>query len=131
MIALMKDLNDDNFMIYAIKNYNTTNGFMSELEEELKRIKYVKRLIKKYKLVGELKERLILNHIIILANIFGVRPTVRMLFAKIEPEHHQILKTFLMFLNYLPTTIEGVNGTDIDITRLKIDVFVAKRLRNI
>ena len=130
MIALMKDLNDDNFMIYAIKNYNTSNGFMSELEEELKRIKYVKRLIKRYKATGELKERLILNHLIVLGNVFGVEPCVKMLFYKIDKEDFEILETFLLFLNHMPKVIVGIRGVNLISSDISIDLFVAKRLRD-
>ena len=61
---MILDLNDDNFMFYAMKAYESPKCIMSEFEEDLKRIKYVKRLIKRYKATGEIKERLILNHII-------------------------------------------------------------------
>ena len=66
---MIENLNDDNFIIYAMKAYDRPNCVMSEFEEDLSRIKYVKRLIKRYKTTGELKERLILNHIIVLSNV--------------------------------------------------------------
>jgi len=78
----MMNLNDENFIMYAIKAYNKPNCVMSEFEEDIKRIKYIKRLIKRYSITGDLKERLILNHIIILSNVFGIEATVRMLFLK-------------------------------------------------
>ena len=96
---MFDNLNDDNFLIYAMKAYESPNTILSEFEDDLKRIKYVKRLIKKYKLTGDLRERLILNHIIVLSNVFGVEPTVRMLFFKFDEEDYHILKTFLLFLN--------------------------------
>ena len=86
--------------MFAIKAYNKPNCIMSEFEEDIKRIKYVKRLIKKYVVTGDLKERLILNHIIILSNVFGIEATVRMLFLKLDEKHYPILKTFLLFLNH-------------------------------
>ena len=128
---MIDDLNDDTFMIYAMKSYDSPKCIMSEFEEDLKRIKYVKRLIKRYKTTGELKERLILNHIIILSNVFGTRNAVRMLFYRIDEEDHSILKTFLLFLDYMPDVIAGIKGKNIYSGDIKIDLFVGKRLRDI
>ena len=128
---MIDDLNDDTFMIYAMKSYDSPKCIMSEFEEDLKRIKYVKRLIKRYKTTGELKERLILNHIIILSNVFGTRNAVRMLFYRVDEEDHPILKTFLLFLDYMPDVIAGIKGKNIYSGDIKIDLFVGKRLRDI
>jgi hypothetical protein len=128
---MIEDLNDENFMIYAMKCYDSPNCIMSEFEEDLKRIKYIKRLIKRYKTTGELKERLILNHIIILSNVFGTRNAVRMLFFKLDEQDYQILKTFLMFLDYMPNYITGIRGKDIWSRNISVDLFVGKRLRDI
>lgn len=128
---MIDNLIEDNFMIYAMKAYDKPNCIMSEFEEDLKRIKYVKRLIKRYKVTGNLKERLILNHIIILTNVFGVEPTVRMLFYKTDPNDYEILKTFLIFLNFMPKIIFGINGKNIHSSDISVDLFVGKRLRNI
>lgn len=128
---MIENLNEDNFLIYAAKAYDRPNAVMSEFEEDLNRIKYIKRLIKRYKINGELKERLILNHIIILSNVFGVEATVRMLFFKLEEEDYDILKTFLLFLNYMPKTIRGVRGRNIHSADVTINIFVGKRLRDI
>jgi hypothetical protein len=127
---MIENLCDDNFLIYAMKSYDKPNCIMSEFEEDLKRIKYVKRLIKRYRLSGNLKERLILNHLIILANVFGVEASVRMIFYRFDREDFDILKTFLMFLNYMPTTVGGIRGTNIYSGDITIDLFVAKRLRD-
>lgn len=127
---MIENLCDDNFLIYAMKAYDKPNCIMSEFEEDLKRIKYVKRLMKRYRLTGDLKERLILNHLIILANVFGVEASVRMLFYRFDREDFDILKTFLMFLNYMPTTVGGIRGTNIYSGDITIDLFVAKRLRD-
>ena len=126
---MFDNLNDDNFLIYAMKAYESPNTILSEFEDDLKRIKYVKRLIKKYKLTGDLRERLILNHIIVLSNVFGVEPTVRMLFFKFDEEDYHILKTFLLFLNYMPQVVQNVNGKPIISGNVTIDLFVAKKLR--
>ena len=128
---MIDNLNDENFMIYAMKCYDSPNCIMSEFEEDLKRIKYIKRLIKRYKTTGELKERLILNHIIILSNVFGTRNAVRMLFYKLDEQDYQILKTFLLFLGYMPDSITGIRGKNISSHSVSIDLFVGKRLRDI
>ena len=128
---MIENLSDYNFMIYAMKAYDKPNCIMSEFEEDLKRIKYVKRLIKRYKATGELKERLILNHIIILSNVFGVEATVRMLFYKLDEDDFEVLKTFLLFLNFMPKIVRGVGSKDILSSDVSVDLFVGKRLRDV
>jgi hypothetical protein len=128
---MIENLNDDNFIIYAMKAYDRPNCVMSEFEEDLSRIKYVKRLIKRYKTTGELKERLILNHIIVLSNVFGIEPSARMLFFKIDKEDYDILKTFLLFLNYMPRHINGISGNHYNSADIGIDIFVGNRLSNL
>ena len=127
---MIDNLCDDNFLMYAMKAYDKPNCIMSEFEEDLKRIKYVKRLIRRYRLTGELKERLILNHIIVLANVFGIESAVKMLFFKFDEEDYDILKTFLVFLNYMPKVITGIKGRTIHSADIWVDVFVGKRLRD-
>jgi hypothetical protein len=128
---MIDNLCDDNFLIFAMKSYDKPNVIMSEFEEDLKRIKYIKRLIKRYRSTGDLKERLILNHIIILGNVFGVHSTVRMLFFKLDREDYDILKTFLLYLNYMPKIVNGIRGKDINSSDVSVDLFVGKRLRDI
>lgn len=128
---MIENLNDDNFMLYAMKSYDKPNCIMSEFEEDFKRIKYVKRLIKRYKITGELKERLILNHIIVLTNVFGVEPAVRMLFYKIDESDYHTLKTFLLFLNFMPRYINGIKGRYINSADISVDVVVGKRLQEL
>jgi len=86
-----------------------------EFKEDLNRIKYIKRLLLKYKKDEYLKERLILNHIITLQNMFGAYNTTRILFYKIPSSLHSYLKTFLFYLNYIPSYIPEVNLLDIPI----------------
>jgi len=128
---MVNNLNDDNFMLYAMKAYDKPNAIVSEFEEDLKRIKYVKRLINRYKDTGELKERLILNHIIILSNVFGVESTVRMLFYKLDVGDYIILKTFLLFLNFMPKYINGIGGKYINSSDIGIDVIIGKKLQDL
>ena len=128
---MIDNLTDDNFLIYAIKAYTNPNCIMSEFEDDLKRIKYVRRLIKRYKTAGELKERLILNHIIVLSNVFGTEAAVRMLFFKVDSSDYSVLKTFLLFLNYIPKLVRGIRSSNIDTSTITIDLFVANKLRTI
>ena len=128
---MIENLCDDNFMIYAMKSFDKPNCIMSEFEEDLKRIKYVKRLIRRYRVTGEMKERLILNHLIVLSNVFGIESSVKMLFYKLDREDYDILKTFLIFLNFMPKVISGIRGINIHSADISIDFFVAKKLRTI
>jgi hypothetical protein len=127
------DLNDDNFMFLAIKAYDKPNVCTFEFSEDFKRIKYIKRLIGKYKQSGDIKERLILNHIIVLANVFGVEFTTRMLFYKLDGGHHSVLKTFLVYLKYIPEnhSIHTINGSVMHINDVELDLNIADKLRRI
>ena len=91
---MLDDLNDDNFTIYAMKCYSSPNCIMSEFESDIKRTKYLKRLFRRYKVTKSLKERLILNHLILLNNVFGPEPTAKILFYRIDERDYDILKTF-------------------------------------
>ena len=107
-------LNNDNFFLYATKMYNNSScSGVDEFYEDLSRIKYIKRLLIRFKKGGELKERLVLNHIIILQNIFGVEASVRILFFKLNPELYSPLKSFLVYLNYLPVYCPEASIDDI------------------
>lgn len=128
---MFNEINDENFTMFAIKAYNKPNGIISEFEEDIRRIKYVKRLIKKYQTTGKIKERLLLNHIIILSNVFGVESTVRMLFFKLEESYYPILKTFLLFLGMMPNIIYGINGKTINSKDITVDIMIGNKLRNI
>lgn len=128
----MLDLNDGNFLIYAAKHYDRPHILQSEFEDDLKRIKYIKRLLRKYKQTGEFKERLILNHVIILGNVFGVEATVNMLFFKIDIDDYPQLKTILMFLNYMPTNLKSsFNKYYIRQEEIPIDYKIVNILRTI
>lgn len=128
----MMDLNDDNFHIYAAKHYDRPHIISTEFEDDLKRIKYVKRLLKKYRMTGEIKERLILNHIIVLSNVFGTEASVHMLFYKCDPDDFAALKTMLLFLNFMPSYFRVTfNGRFLQQEAITVDIEIAKRLRNI
>ena len=96
------ELNDNNYLLFAIKNYENPQAITKEdFEDDLKRIKYVKRLFKRYKHTGELRTHLILNHLIVLFNVFG-DATVPLLFFKLDEELWSSVKSFLMFLKRIP-----------------------------
>lgn len=109
-------LNEGNFLIYAMHHYdNPQCHSLAEFEEDLKKFLYLKKLLSRYKNNGELRERLILNHIIVLYNIFGDAAT-KMLFYKIEENCWDILVTFLVYLDRMPETIPEFNIKLSDIT---------------
>ena len=96
-------LTPENINMFAMKHYDNP-PFVDEQEflDDMKRFKYLKRLFRKYDTSGELKVRLIVNHIIILSNVFGVDATTTLLFFKIERNHWPLLKTFLVYLQFMP-----------------------------
>ena len=128
---LLDDLNDENFLIFAIKSYNVKHYAMSEFEEDMCRIKYLKRLFRQYRKKKNLKERLIINHIICLSNVFGVESTVKILFFKIDSVDYIALKTFLLYLNFMPDKIHGIRGKTIVSSDLPVDLSIANVLRKI
>lgn len=123
------ELTQDTFLLYAAQHYNNPScTSIKEFDGDLKRFKYIKRLLKRYKKSGTLSERLVLNHLILLHNVFGVA-LVPMLFLKFEMEFWPQIKTFLVYLNYLPERFQidkQVNETDIE-----LDVNVINKLRKI
>jgi hypothetical protein len=124
---MKQKLTNDNFILYATKMYtNPSCTNINEFYEDLSRIKYIKRLLLRFKKGGELKERLILNHIIILQNIFGVEASVRILFFKLNTELHSPLKSFLEYLKYLPTYCP-----EADIEQIQQDHRIDKILREL
>ena len=123
------ELTEQTFLIYASKHYdNPQCSSYEEFEDDLKRIQYLKRLFNRYESSGELKERLILNHIIVLYNCFGLAAT-NILFLKLE-EHSKVLKPFLLKLNFMPDFVayskKRVLNTDI-----AMDANVIEKIRNI
>jgi hypothetical protein len=113
---IFNELNEDNFLLFAIKNYENPQAVTKEdFEKDLNHFKYIKRLLKRYKREGELKTHLLLNHFIILYNIFG-EATTPMLFFKIEKELWSVLKSFIIFLNRLPEYPKsGIHDIQVDL----------------
>ena len=99
---IFNELNEDNFLLFAIKNYENPQAVTKEdFDRDLNHFKYIKRLLKRYKNSGQLKTHLLLNHFIILYNIFG-EATTPMLFFKIERELWSAMKSFIVFLGRFP-----------------------------
>ena len=128
---MFDNLNDDNFILYAVKSYNSPHCIMSEFEGDIKRTKYLKRLFRRYKVTKSLKERLILNHIILLNNVFGAEATSRILFYKIDERDYDILKTFLSYLSIMPDEIYGIRGKKILSSEIPINTDVLEVLKSI
>lgn len=124
-------LTDKNCVEYAIAAYSRPNAILSEFDDDYKRLKYVVRLIKKYDNSGIFKDRLILNHTIILINVFGSKAAVRLLFLKVNEKYWPVLKTILAFLYVLPTNIRGINGKDIKVKDITMDPNIITILRSI
>ena len=127
----MINLDDDNVLLYAIKAYDKLNYVKSEFEEDYKTFRYVKRLLQRYRSSGELRENLILNHINLIYNLFGVEAGTRLLFFKIDAEDYSSLKTFLVFLNLMPENVRGIRGKDIHTGDISVDMRIADVLRKI
>jgi hypothetical protein len=120
-------LDDDNFIMYAMKVYdNPQCSSLEEFYEDLGKIKYVKKLLRKYVKTGDIKERLILNHLIVFNNVFGPEATTRIMFLKLEPDLHSALKTFLFFLNILPEHIP-----ETELRFIPIDTNIERLLKDI
>ena len=120
---MYETINPNNVLMYAIKHYeNPQCEGEKEFEDALKRFKYIKRLLRKYQDTGILKETLLLNHLIVLHNVFSVTPCVTLLLYKIQEEYWPVLKAFLIFLNSI---------TEDELTHIKEDKKVLKILRKI
>lgn len=120
---MFDELNEDNFFHYASSNYNYKYcKTIQDFNEDLDRFKYIKRLLTRYLEKDELRERLILNHIIVIGNMFGVKPATRMLFFKMEPHHYPAIKTFLIYLNFI---------SDDTFSEIPLDQTIVHKLREL
>lgn len=121
-------LNESNFLLYAMHHYDNTQCYsLAEFEDDLKKFLYLKKLISRYKNNDDLKERLILNHIIVLYNLFG-DVTTKMLFYKVDKDCWNILVSFLVYLDRMPETIPDYN---IILSEIVLDETVIAKLRKI
>ena len=97
-----KILTSETIDIFAKRHYDNRGASQEEFDDDMNRFKYLKRLFRKYDTSKEFKSRLIINHIIVLANVFGIEAATTLLFFKVDKQHWSILKTVLIFLNYMP-----------------------------
>jgi len=123
------DLTNENVMMYAIKAYDKPSCVMSEFKDDMKKFNYLKRLFKRYRKLGEVKEQLILNHIVVLYNVFGAEVVARLLFLKVAKDDYSTLKTYLLFLSCMPEKVKGIKGNDIISSDIPVDMTIAEILR--
>ncbi len=128
---LFDNLTNDNVLMYAIKAYDKPNCIMSEFQEDMKRFNYLKRLFQRYRKYDELREQLVLNHLIVLYNVFGPDVATRLLFYKMSKDDYSALKTYLLFLSCMPEKVRGIKGQDIISSEIPVDMQVAETLRKI
>ena len=120
---IFNELNEDNFLLFAIKNYQNPQAVTrDDFEKDLNHFRYIKRLLNRDKSTGELSERLILNHLIVIFNVFGYDAGLDILELKIELDHWTTLKPFLIFLKAIKNDMY---------TNIEMDKLVVERLRNI
>lgn len=125
------DLNEANALIYAAKHYDNPHFFDTvEFYEDLSRFKYLKKLFGRYEESGELNERLVLNHLIVIYNVFGVEAATKLLFLKMD-NYGSYLKPFLLLLNFLPDVIYNVEGRNIVTSEIVMDPKIVEKLRQI
>ena len=124
----MEVLNDKNFMLYAAKFYDNKNCVdILEFHDDLNRIKYLKRLFKKYKETGDIKVQLVINHLIVIYNVFYPQAATKMLAFKLD-EYLYYLKPFLLYLSFWPKRIELTDKVILD-SGVGQDEFIIKQLR--
>lgn len=128
---MFHELNDSNFLLYCAKNYNNIHCHSTdEFLDDLKRIKYIKKTLTKYKTTGIIDDRLVLNHLIILNNMFGPEVLCRIIFLKME-KYLELIKPFLLSLNLLPTIIYNIKGQNINTDTVSMDAGIINKLRRI
>ena len=123
MMKIFDELNNKNFRLFAANNYNNPECTdVEEFKQDISRFKYLKRLLTRYDEHGELQERLILNHLIVLHNVFGIEACHKMIMYKIQEQHHNIIKTFIIYLHYLTENI---------MVEIPMDPTIVEVLRNL
>lgn len=126
-----ENVSDDNAILYAAKVYENSQC-LTEMEfgEDYKRFDYVKRLCSRYLQVGTMSPRLMLNHLVLLLNVFGVEATVRLVFLRCnEPQMYRVVKPFLLYLNVLPLVVRGIEGSDIYTDPIPLDLELLEQIR--
>jgi len=125
------NLDSENIMMYAVKAYDKPNCIMSEFSEDMKRFNYLKRLFRRYRKHNELRERLVLNHLVVLNNVFGPEVMTRLLFYEMAESDYPQLKTYLLFLSCMPEVVRGIKGKNILSSDIEVDMEIANVLRTI
>ena len=125
------NLTSDNIMMYCMKAYDKPNMLMSEFRDDMKRFNYLKRLFQRYRKYDELREQLVINHLVVLYNVFGPEVLTRLLFFKMSKEDYSALKTYLLFLSCMPEKVKGIKGHDIISSEIPVDMTIAQSLRNL
>ena len=123
------DLTNENIMLYLVKAYDKPNCIMSEFKDDMKRFNYLKRLFRRYRKMGELREQLVLNHLVVLYNVFGPEVSARALFFKMSKDDYSALKTYLLFLSFMPEKVKSIKGHDILSSDIPVDMRIANTLR--
>ena len=128
---MIENLTEQNYALFAAKSYDNPSCMdVLEFQEDLNRIKYIKRLFKRYDEKGDLKERLIINHLVVIYNVFDHQSATRMLAFKLDDYLH-LLKPFLSYLGYWPVTINGIDGINIDTAGIPLESTIEERLRHL
>jgi len=125
------DLNESNVLLYAIKCYDKPNCIQSELAEDYRAFRYIKRLLQKYRVTGKIKERLVLNHLILCQNVFGIEGSTRILFLKLNEKDYSALKTFLVYTSAMPKIVKGIDDRNIVSSDIELDQKLVDMLRKI
>ena len=129
---MFDDLSESNYLLYAAKNYDNPHCTgLDDFLDDLKCFKYLKRLFNRFVNNNDLKDHLIINHLILLYNVFGVECATRLLFLKMDERHYPILKPFLISMNYLPEVVYGINGKDIKTVDIQLDELSVSKLRKL
>ena len=130
---IIDQVDETNFLLYAAKHYDNPHCYDTvEFYEDLNRFKYIKRLLNKYEETGEIKDRLIINHLTIIYNVFGAEAGTRLLFLKLRDYLH-LIKPFLIMMGTLPDVVKkiGIEGKDIHTSDIQMDEIVVGVLRKI
>jgi hypothetical protein len=128
---MFDDLNESNVLLYAAKCYDKPNCIQSEFDEDYKKFRYIKRLLNRYRITGKIKEGLLLNHLILTQNVFGIEASTRILFLRIDKRDWPALKTLLIFTSAMPKVVKSVKGREIISSDISLDNNLVDILRKL
>jgi hypothetical protein len=122
-VKIFEVLNEDNFLLYASRNYNSNKCIdLNEFYDDLNRFKHINKLLTRYDVNNDLQERLLLNHTIVLFNVFGIDAASKMIWYRIKEQHWPVIKTLLIYLNYIKEN---------DKVEVPLDMILIEKLRQI